>query len=147
VSSRRGAATEILNTRSLAKLELTRLAPTVLSSPQESDRVLDLLRPAGMAPVAEDASGAIVVEQHQEHPAENVEERPRTRVRAAELAQRLTADPKDEQAHAGDTFNLIAQLNPRLDDAELALLSHAVGNHDDVLIAYRDKRRADRLPR
>jgi predicted DNA-binding transcriptional regulator YafY len=33
----------------------------------------------------------------------------------------------------------LAQLNPRLDDAELALLSHAVDNHDDVLTAYRDK--------
>ena len=31
------------------------------------------------------------------------------------------------------------ELNPQLDDAELALLSHAVDNHDDVLISYRDK--------
>jgi hypothetical protein len=133
-------ATEILNTRSLAKLEFARLAPTVLSSPAEPDRVLELLRAAGLAPVAEDASGAIVVEHHEVHQAENASEvRPRTRVSAAELAQRLAADPKGEHARISDTFDLLAKLNPRLDDAELDLLAHAIDNHDDVLIAYRDK--------
>ena len=130
-------ATEILNTRSLAKLALARLAPTVLSSPAEPDQVLELLRAAGMAPAAEDVSGAIVVEHREEHQAENGEVRPRTRVSAAELAGRLAADPPDEQG--GDTFDLLAALNPRLDDAELALLSHALDKHDDVLISYRDK--------
>jgi len=90
-----------------------------------------------MAPAAEDVSGAIVVEHREEHQAENGEVRPRTRVSAAELAGRLAADPPDEQG--GDTFDLLAALNPRLDDAELALLSHALDKHDDVLISYRDK--------
>lgn len=133
-------ATEILNTRSLAKLALARLAPTVLSSSAEPDRVLQLLRAAGMAPVAEDASGAIVVERQEEHQAETGEPRPRTRVSATELARQLVADP--DGAHGtpgGDTFDLLAMLNPRLDDAELALLSHAVDKHDDVLISYRDR--------
>jgi len=136
-------ATEILNTRSLAKLGLARLAPTVLSSPAESGRVLELLRAAGMAPVAEDPSGAIVVEHRQEHRAETdaiADVRPRTRLAAAELAQRLATDPNgDHDAPAGDTVEVLLQLNPRLDDAELALLSFAVINHHDVLISYHDK--------
>jgi hypothetical protein len=89
-------ATEILNTRSLAKLKLARLAPTVLSSSAEPVRVLELLRAAGMSPVAEDPSGAIVVEHRKEHRAEIDDfddARPRTRLTAAELAERLAADP------------------------------------------------------
>lgn len=136
-------ATEILNTRSLAKLKLARLAPTVLSSPAEPGRVLELLRAAGMSPAAEDSSGSIVVEHRKERRAEAdaiAEVRPRTRLAAAELAERLATDPNgDHDAPAGDTFDLLAQLNPRLDDAALALLSHAVDNRDDVLISYHDK--------
>ena len=37
------------------------------------------------------------------------------------------------------TFELLAQLNRCLDDAELELLSDAVDHHHDVLITYRDK--------
>lgn len=107
--------TEILNTRSLAKLKLARLAPTVLSSPAEPGRVLELLRAAGMSPVAEDPSGAIVVEHREEHRAEadeSADVRPRTRLTAAELAERLAADPNgDRDAPAGGTFDLFAQLN------------------------------------
>ncbi len=135
--------TELVNTRSLAKLKLARLAPTVLSSPAEPGRVLELLRAAGMSPVAEDSSGAIVVEHRQDHRAEIdavADVRPRTRLAAAELAERLAADPDgDQDAPAGATVDLLAQLNPRLDDAELELLSHAVDNRDDVLISYYDK--------
>lgn len=131
---------EILHTRSLAKLGLARLAPTVLSSSAEPDRVLASLRAAGMAPVAEDASGAIIVEQAAEHRADTeVEVRSRPRVPAPDLATSLAADPTGEHAPSSDTAALLAKLNPRLDDAELALLSHAVDHQEDVLIAYRDK--------
>jgi hypothetical protein len=135
--------TEILNTRSLAKLQLTRVAPTVLSSPFELDHVLERLRVAGLSPVAEDPAGATLVENRQQHRAESnptTTERPRSRLPVAELAARLASDPNGEHATpASDTFDLLAQLNPHLDDAELTLLSHAVDNNDDVLIAYHDK--------
>ena len=58
---------EILHTRSLAKLQLARLAPTALSSPFELDEVLARLRAAGLSPVAEDALGGVVVEVRREH--------------------------------------------------------------------------------
>ncbi len=135
--------TEILNTRSLAKLQLTWLAPTVLSSPFERNHVLERLRAAGLSPVAEDPSGNTLVENREEHRAEGgavTARQPRSRLTAAELAARLTANPNGERGTAtSDTFDVISRLNPHLDDAELTLLSHAVDNGDDVLIAYHDK--------
>jgi hypothetical protein len=52
---------EVLADRRLAGLALRRLAPTVLACPYSPARLLDALREAGYAPVAEDASGAVVV--------------------------------------------------------------------------------------
>lgn len=53
--------TEVLADRRLAPLGLRRLAPTVLVSGYATARVLELLRDAGYAPVAENASGAAVL--------------------------------------------------------------------------------------
>jgi hypothetical protein len=53
--------TEVLADRRLAVLSLRRLAPTVLATPYQVGRMLDALRDAGYAPVAEDASGAMVL--------------------------------------------------------------------------------------
>jgi len=60
-------ATEILHTRSLTKLHLSQVAPTVLASPFELDEVLAKLRAAGLSPVAEDALGVAIVESRPEH--------------------------------------------------------------------------------
>ena len=137
--------TEILHTRSLAKLSLARVAPTVLSSSYELDEVLARLRAAGLSPVAEDASGTVIVEQRQEHRASA----PRSPVRAAsraplgpaELARQLLADPSGEGSGAdtSETFERLAQLNPDLTDSELILLVDAVEHQRDVLITYRNK--------
>jgi hypothetical protein len=51
----------VLADRRLADLGLRRLAPTVLLSPYPIGRLLTALREAGYAPVAEDASGAVVL--------------------------------------------------------------------------------------
>jgi hypothetical protein len=137
--------TEILHTRSLAKLHLARLAPTVLSSPYELDEVLARLRSAGLSPVAEDAMGVVIVETPAEHRATStgpVRAAPRARLAATELAQRLLADPTGVDSGAADTsdtFERLAELNPELDDAELMLLSDAVDHQRDVLIAYRNQ--------
>ncbi|HEX5497524.1 MAG TPA: helicase-associated domain-containing protein [Mycobacteriales bacterium] len=138
--------TEILHTRSLNRLHLARLAPTVLSSPYELDEVLARLRAAGLSPVAEDALGVVIVETRREHrapggaPAAVPATRP-GRLGAADLAARLMADPRGEAAGAGDspTFDRLASLNDDLDEAELVLLSDAVDNQHDVLITYRDR--------
>ncbi|HEX4725161.1 MAG TPA: helicase-associated domain-containing protein [Pseudonocardiaceae bacterium] len=136
--------TELLHTRSLAKLGLARLAPTVLSSPYELDEVLARLRAAGLSPVAEDGGGAVIVETRPEHRASAPSPRMavRARLRASELADRLLADPDGETgggAAGSATFDQLAQLNPDLDVAELMLLADAVDHHHDVLITYRDK--------
>jgi Helicase conserved C-terminal domain len=52
---------EVLADRRLSGLTLRRLAPTVLACPHPTHRLLDLLRDAGYAPVAEDATGATVL--------------------------------------------------------------------------------------
>lgn len=136
--------TEILHTRSLAKLHLAQVAPTVLSSPYELDEVLTRLRAVGLAPVAEDALGAVIVEDRPEHraPVTAAPVAPRTRLHAVELARRLMADPDgeiDRGMRASDTFERLAELTPHLADADLEVLSEAVDNQQDVLITYRDK--------
>jgi hypothetical protein len=138
--------TEILHTRSLAKLQLAQLAPTVLSSPYALDEVLARLRAAGLSPVAEDAAGVVIVEARLEHraatPAGPVGPAPRARLAPTELAERLLADPAGEVDGGADTsatFGQLADLNPALDDAELMLLSDAVDNGHDVVITYRTR--------
>jgi Helicase conserved C-terminal domain len=138
--------TEILHTRSLNKLHLSRLAPTVLASPSSLDDVLARLREVGLSPMAEDAQGTVIVEARPDHqasaPDRAVITTPRSALSATELARRLAADPQGVAVAAAadsDTFELLAQLNCHLDDAELELLSDAVDHHNDVLIVYRDK--------
>ncbi|SNQ51166.1 conserved hypothetical protein [Frankia canadensis] len=53
--------TELLHTRVLKNLHLAQLAPTVLSSPEESATVLRELRRAGFSPMPEDATGTIIL--------------------------------------------------------------------------------------
>ncbi|GAB2745848.1 helicase-associated domain-containing protein [Amycolatopsis magusensis] len=136
--------TEILHTRSLAKLSLARVAPTVLSSPYELDDLLARLRAAGLSPVAEDATGTVIVEQRQEHRAAGprralARTAPRARLGAAELAKHLLADPEGEDGAPSETFERLAQLGSRLTDAELILLADALDHERDVLITYRNK--------
>jgi hypothetical protein len=138
--------TEILHTRSLNKLHFSQLAPTVLASPCDLDGVLARLREVGLSPMAEDAQGAVIIEARHDHEAPTLDRatviRPRAALSAAELARQLAADPDGETARATsdqDTFDLLAELNAHLDDAELELLSDAVDHHNDVLIVYRDK--------
>jgi len=52
---------EVLADRRLTGLTMRRLAPTVLACPHPSHRMLEMLRDAGYAPVAEDATGATVL--------------------------------------------------------------------------------------
>lgn len=140
--------TEILHTRALHRLHLSQLAPTVLASPKDLQEVLTRLRAAGLSPVPEDATGAVIVDARAEHQAPMPEHvattahRPRSQCTAAELAGQLLADPDGHTAQAAadsGTGQLLAQLNPRLCDAELDLLADAVDHQTDVLITYQDK--------
>jgi predicted DNA-binding transcriptional regulator YafY len=96
--------------------------------------------------MAEDAQGTVIVEARPDHeaapPDHRITVKPAAQLSAAELARRLAADPHGQagRASAGSaTFELLAQLNGYLGDAELELLSAAVDHHNDVLIVYRDK--------
>ncbi|UJW35009.1 helicase-associated domain-containing protein [Saccharothrix sp. AJ9571] len=136
--------TEVLHTRSLAKLSLARVAPTVLSSPYELDDLLARLRAAGFSPVPEDATGTVIVEQRQEHRAAAprralARTAPRARLGAAELAKHLLADPGGEDGAPSETFERLAQLGSGLTDTELILLADALDHERDVLITYRNK--------
>ena len=62
---------ELSRTRSLARLELRRIAPTVLISTASPGITLDALRAAGFAPVLEAETGATVVERAPELRAES----------------------------------------------------------------------------
>ncbi|MFC4948397.1 helicase-associated domain-containing protein [Pseudonocardia sp. GCM10023141] len=130
---------EILHTRSLAKLHLTQLAPTVLSSSVEIKEVLAKLRAAGFAPVQESAAGAVVVARKVAPPEPAGAERPRrATLDAAELATRLSS-PTHVPPPPSKTFLRLGAMTAQLDFAELALLADALDNHRAVHIRYRNK--------
>ncbi|HVL83564.1 MAG TPA: helicase-associated domain-containing protein [Pseudonocardia sp.] len=130
---------EILHTRSLARLRLARLAPTVLASPLDLDDVLAALRAAGFAPLAEDAGGTVIVEERPERRAGTASRGTRPRADPAELARRLLAAPVAAPVPESTTHAVLAELTPQLDPAELALLADAVDHGREVSILYRDK--------
>jgi hypothetical protein len=156
VISDESSTAEILHTRSLAKLHLSRLAPTALASPLELGEVLAELRKAGFYPVAEDAAGTVIVPERREHraapaasprpaaassgrrPAGAGGPTPRRRLAPDDLARRLRADPDGDAARDSAVAEELAELNRHLDDAELALLADAVEHGRDVVIGYRD---------
>lgn len=130
-------AAEMLATRSLRAVHLSRVAPTVLTSRAEPDKLLAALRKAGFAPMPEDADGCLVVAAAPA-PATPRTRAPaaRPRVPAAELAARLLAG---EPTTSSATHGQLAALAPRLDDAEVALLADALDHGRDVRITYRNK--------
>ena len=131
---------EILATRSLRTLHLSRLAPTVLTSPFELDQVVDRLRKAGFMPMPEDAEGVTIVPDRTDGTdrASVPTVRPRRRVEAGELAARLLATPVAAEP-GSPSFLQIAELAPQLDEAEVALLADALDHGNDVHIVYRNR--------
>nr|WP_322779094.1 helicase-associated domain-containing protein [Frankia sp. Cas4] len=132
---------EVLHTRSLAKLQLSRLAPTVLASPLKLEVVLTQLREVGFYPIAEDAAGTMIVPRRQEHqgsPRFNSPARRPPRVSPVDLARRLAAHPDDDTMPDAGALRLLARLNTRLNEAELALLADAMDHCGDIVITYRD---------
>jgi hypothetical protein len=130
---------EILHTRSLRRLQLSRLAPTVLASPLEADDLLPKLRAAGFAPMPEDADGVVIVPKKENRSAPSSRTaRARARVDPGDLAARLLA-AGSFTAPVSKTESELASLAPRLDVAEVALLADALERGRDVRISYRNK--------
>lgn len=129
---------EILHTRSLAKLVLRRLAPTVLTSTAAPDALLTALRKAGFAPMAEDADGQVIAAKRLPVRARPAPTRgPRLRVAATDLAARVLSG--DTSRPRSPTLERLAGLNPNLDPSELGLLADALGSAHAVRIRYRNK--------
>jgi hypothetical protein len=130
---------EMLHTRSLGPLHLSRLAPTVLTSPFDLDAVLVKLRGAGFSPMPEDAEGVVIVEERKCGPAPVARTpRARPRVTAADLAARLLAADASGAPESATHAELVP-LAPRLDTAQVVLLAHALDHGTDVRITYRNK--------
>ena len=131
--------TEIAHTRSLAKLRLSQIAPTVLTSPLEVDVVLAGLRAAGFSPMPEGADGTVVVP---DRPAPRRQQarrvRERGRVDAAVLAARLVSATGPTRWRS-PVHAQVAQLAQQLDPGEVALLADAIEHERDVHIRYRNK--------
>ncbi|SCG80315.1 Helicase conserved C-terminal domain-containing protein [Micromonospora echinaurantiaca] len=137
--------TEVLADRRLESLALRRLAPTVLVTPYQVNRMLLALRDAGYAPVPEDASGATVLA------------RPKTRrapARVSVAARTLDplATPKlsmprmlgvVEQIRRGDAAARAARRAPAVVRGAAPTGPVAVPSHSDALAvlqqAVRDK--------
>lgn len=131
---------EILHTRSLAALQLSRLAPTVLTSPLEPDDVLSRLRAAGFAPMPEDPDGVVIVPERAPAPGSDPgARRTRPRVAAPDLAARLLAGGTTPPPPESATHGRLAELAPRLDPVEVALLADALDHGRDVQIVYRNR--------
>jgi hypothetical protein len=130
---------EILHTRSLRRLQLSRLAPTVLASPLDAEDLLPKLRAAGFAPMPEDADGLVTVAKQEKASAPTSRgARARARVDPADLAAQLLA-ARTAPASVSKTEAEFASLAPRLDAAEVALLADALEHGRDVRINYRNK--------
>ncbi|MEJ2887924.1 helicase-associated domain-containing protein [Actinomycetospora aeridis] len=131
---------EVLRTRALRSLGLTRLAPTVLVSPSDPDAVLRALRGAGYLPVREDETGALVVERRESRVAD-APAGPAGRDGMAPdvLAAQLLAAGVGNHLADSPTAALLGALNPRLALDELDLLADAVDHSHDVRITYSDR--------
>ncbi|MDQ1293653.1 MAG: hypothetical protein QG608_1534 [Actinomycetota bacterium] len=147
VIAQEAIAAEILHTRGLKDLHLSRLAPTVLGSPQDLQTVLQRLRGAGFLPLAEDATGTVIVQEGAEQRATAGNGTPAARTRPFVDPERLASDLlSGVAAGAGETGELsrdhdeLARLGPQLCEAELELLSEALAEQTDVLITYFDRK-------
>ena len=130
---------EIAHTKGLAKLRLSQIAPTVLTSPIEVDVVLTGLRAAGFSPMPEGTDGTVVVPAH---PAPRRRQprrvREHRRLDAEVLAARLLKATGVTRA-TSSVYAQVAHLAQQLDPGEVALLADAIEHEGDVHIRYRNK--------
>jgi hypothetical protein len=132
---------EICATRSLTRLGLSMLAPTVLASGRPVEETLQALRAAGYAPVAESAADTPVIERAApaRAPSEPTADPastagPATDLRA--LAGELLATGAIQLESGTGTVAVLLDLAPHLSLAERRLLAHALDEGAPVHISY-----------
>jgi hypothetical protein len=126
--------TEILATRSLHKLALRQIAPTVLLSGQSVPATLDALRAAGYTPVGEAKGGAVMIEKTATHRVspEDIGHAP---VDADLLAARILAAPI-VQTQDSQLVTALRRTGPMLTTTELTILADAIESGAPVRIQY-----------
>ena len=137
---------EVLVARKAAPLRLRRLAPTVLTAHASVENVLDVLREAGYAPVAESPDGAVVIKRTAAHRTAVRPRPPRlagdapvpTAAQVANSVRGLRAG--DEAARAArrapvTTSGAVYSPHSRGSDA-LAVLQHAALDRRPVWLRY-----------
>ncbi|GGZ73722.1 helicase C-terminal domain-containing protein [Streptomyces echinoruber] len=151
---------EIAAHRTLSRLGLRHLAPTVLVSRTPLEKTLAALRAEGYAPVAETAEGTVRVERPRRHRVKAPVPAPRRaadgpgvrstaapgRAELTALAARLAdaplAHPAPDPYHglpfATDTEEIIAGCATRLSHADVRQLAHAVDDGTAVTVEYVD---------
>lgn len=126
---------ELLRARALRNLGWSRLAPTVLCSAHASEKVLGALRSAGYSPVVRDDAGAVVIEGPVS-PGTVIERPVRPSLTPETLVARLR---EGAHAPASPTVETLAELNARLNPAELDILADAIDRRRRVHLTYRDQ--------
>ncbi len=135
---------ELLADRRLGVLGLRQIAPTVLVSPYQVHRMLELLRDAGYAPVAED-TGGVVVSQRPELPrgaaVRRVHRSPRElpdRLTLAQLGKVVAALRRGEQAARASRRASAAETDPASTTDALAVLQQAIRDRQRIWVGYVD---------
>jgi hypothetical protein len=133
---------QLVADRRLGLLALRQVAPTVLISPFQVHRLLDMLRDAGYAPVAEDAGG-VVLAQRRDQPRALARTRPRVPPR--ELPAQLRSDQLDQVIAAlrrGERTARAANRAPNPDVRSTAdaitVLREAIATRQRIWVGYVD---------
>jgi len=134
---------EVLADRRTADAQLRRIAPTVLISPRPLSDVLDVLRAAGFAPIAEGTDGQVIDLRPQGH---RIAARPRVsrqpavaavdEERAAQLVRQIRAGDQAAVVRHGPAVH--ADSSPTSTAATMALLQGAARARRSVWIGYVD---------
>jgi fermentation-respiration switch protein FrsA (DUF1100 family) len=136
------AISALLGDRRMASLRLVRIAPTVAVAGASPDLVLEKLRDAGLAPVAESPDGVVMIRGRDERRAPAAKRKPSAEVDPAEPSEQLVAAAL-RALRAGDRATAARPdadaVVPRSTTAEtLDLLRTALENESAIWIGYSD---------
>jgi hypothetical protein len=137
---------EVFASAAAARLELRRIAPTVLVSPVPLADVLEELRGAGFAPAAEDAAGQVVdlrpagLRLPAPARAKRSAPAPASPERLQDMVAQLRAGDAAAGTRRGRTVSLTAGTGAADTAATLALLREAIEHNTQVWIGFVDSR-------
>lgn len=139
-----GAADELLATRELADLGLTRVGDTALVSTKSEQRVLTALRSVGLAPAGSALDGTLQAASTSRtgtsaDPTPAKPGKPRPPRRGVDLTAWLTGLPAAEEPALDSAAEQIAAATPMLGRADCVRLAQAVDTGQSVHVEYDDR--------